>query len=54
MSLPRIVTRDEWLVARKQLLSKEKDLTRQRDALNAERRNLLRWSRSKRTTSSTA
>ncbi|MDQ6725184.1 MAG: DUF899 domain-containing protein [Actinomycetota bacterium] len=40
MSLPRIATRDEWLAARKELLAVEKDLTRQRDALNAERRNL--------------
>ncbi len=40
MSLPRIATREEWLAARKQLLAKEKDLTRQRDALNTERRNL--------------
>jgi predicted dithiol-disulfide oxidoreductase (DUF899 family) len=40
MSLPRIATREAWLAARKELLAKEKDLTRQRDALNAERRNL--------------
>src|SRR5436305_2045558 len=40
MSLPRSATRDEWLAARLDLLSKEKDLTRQRDALNVERRNL--------------
>ena len=40
MSLSRIATRDEWLVARTELLAKEKDLTRRRDALNAERRNL--------------
>ncbi len=40
MSLPKIVTRDAWLAARKELLAKEKDLTRQRDALNAERREL--------------
>ncbi|MBA2273445.1 MAG: DUF899 family protein, partial [Actinobacteria bacterium] len=40
MSLPKIATRDEWLIARKELLTKEKVLTRQRDALNAERRNL--------------
>lgn len=33
-----IVSREEWLVARKQLLAKEKELTRARDALNAERR----------------
>jgi predicted dithiol-disulfide oxidoreductase (DUF899 family) len=40
MSLPRISTREEWLAARKELLDKEKELTRQRDALNIERRNL--------------
>jgi predicted dithiol-disulfide oxidoreductase (DUF899 family) len=40
MSLPRIATRDEWLAARKDLLDKEKELTRQRDALSTERRNL--------------
>ena len=40
MSLPHVVTRDEWLVARKRLLAEEKELTRRRDALNAERRRL--------------
>jgi predicted dithiol-disulfide oxidoreductase (DUF899 family) len=40
MSLPRIATRDEWRVARARLLAKEKELTRQRDALNIERREL--------------
>jgi predicted dithiol-disulfide oxidoreductase (DUF899 family) len=40
MSLPPVVSRDEWLVARKELLAKEKEQTRQRDALNAERREL--------------
>ena len=40
MSLPHVVTRDEWLVARKELLAREKELTRARDALNAERRRL--------------
>ena len=40
MSLPPIATRDEWLAARKELLTKEKELTKQRDALNVERRNL--------------
>lgn len=38
--LPKIVTRDEWLAARKELLTKEKEATRARDALNAERRRL--------------
>ena len=40
MSLPHVVSRDEWLAARKQLLVKEKQATRARDALNAERRRL--------------
>ena len=40
MSLPNVVSRDEWLTARKELLAKEKELTRRRDALNAERRRL--------------
>jgi predicted dithiol-disulfide oxidoreductase (DUF899 family) len=40
MSLPNVVSRDDWLAARKTLLAKEKELTRQRDALNAERRML--------------
>ncbi len=40
MSLPRIATREEWLAARMELLAKEKNLTRQRDALSTERRNL--------------
>jgi predicted dithiol-disulfide oxidoreductase (DUF899 family) len=40
MTYPRIATRPEWLAARTDLLAKEKLLTRQRDALNAERRNL--------------
>lgn len=40
MSLPKVVSRDEWLAARKELLAKEKEFTRQRDTLNAERRML--------------
>src|SRR3954452_724407 len=40
MSLPKVATREEWLAARKALLAKEKDLTRQHDALSVERRNL--------------
>jgi len=40
MSLPRVVSRDEWVVARKQLLAREKALTRARDELNADRRRL--------------
>ena len=37
---PRIVTRDEWVAARKDLLIKEKAMTRAQDALSAERRRL--------------
>jgi predicted dithiol-disulfide oxidoreductase (DUF899 family) len=40
MSLPKIVTRAEWLRTRKELLDKEKDMTRQRDSLNTKRREL--------------
>jgi len=40
MSLPRIASREEWLEARTALLEKEKALTRARDALNTERREL--------------
>ncbi|MEU8225658.1 DUF899 domain-containing protein [Kribbella sp. NPDC048915] len=39
-NLPEVVTREEWLVARRELLAKEKELTRARDRLNAERRRL--------------
>jgi predicted dithiol-disulfide oxidoreductase (DUF899 family) len=35
-----VVSRSEWLKARKDLLAKEKDLTRQKDALNRERLSL--------------
>jgi len=35
-----VVSRDEWLVARKELLQKEKAFTRQRDQLSRERREL--------------
>ena len=37
---PRIVSREEWLAARKVLLEKEKKLTRERDAIAAKRRQL--------------
>jgi predicted dithiol-disulfide oxidoreductase (DUF899 family) len=37
---PRVVSQLEWLAARKELLAKEKEHTRQSDALAAERRNL--------------
>jgi predicted dithiol-disulfide oxidoreductase (DUF899 family) len=40
MNDPQIVSRDEWLAARVRLLTKEKELTRARDELNAERRRL--------------
>ena len=40
MTLPRIVSRDEWRAAREELLVREKIATRARDALNAERRRL--------------
>jgi predicted dithiol-disulfide oxidoreductase (DUF899 family) len=40
MSLPQVVTREEWLEARKSLLAEEKEVTRRRDALNAKRRRL--------------
>ena len=40
MTLPPIVSRDEWVLARKRILAKEKELTRQRDALSADRRRL--------------
>jgi predicted dithiol-disulfide oxidoreductase (DUF899 family) len=36
----QVVSQAEWIVARKQLLAKEKEFTRQQDALNAERRGL--------------
>jgi predicted dithiol-disulfide oxidoreductase (DUF899 family) len=36
----RVVSREEWLVARKALLGKEKELTRARDRVSAERRAL--------------
>src|SRR3954449_12544981 len=40
MSLPEIASRDEWLAARTELLEREKEMTRARDALNADRRRL--------------
>ncbi len=40
MSLPEVVSREQWLAARTQLLDQEKQLTRRRDALNAGRRRL--------------
>ena len=40
MTLPEVVSREEWLAARTALLAREKELTRQNDALNADRRRL--------------
>ncbi len=40
MKTPPIVTPQEWEAAREQLLVKEKELTRARDALAAERRRM--------------
>ena len=40
MSLPKVVSRADWLTARKELLQQEKELTRRRDALSAQRREL--------------
>ena len=40
MSLPEVVSRDEWTAARRELLVEEKALTRARDALAAERRRM--------------
>jgi predicted dithiol-disulfide oxidoreductase (DUF899 family) len=40
MYLPKVTSRQEWLQARKRLLAKEKEATRARDALRAERQAL--------------
>jgi len=40
MSLPDVVSREEWLAARVKLLDEEKALTRHHDRVNAERRRL--------------
>jgi predicted dithiol-disulfide oxidoreductase (DUF899 family) len=37
---PKVVSRAEWLAARRELLVKEKELTRARDAVSAQRREL--------------
>src|SRR6266480_3835496 len=42
MNLPPVVSPQEWNAAREQLLVKEKELTRARDALAAERRRMPR------------
>lgn len=40
INLPQVVSQDEWLAARKELLAKEKEATRARDVLRAERQVL--------------
>src|SRR6202521_2609374 len=40
MENPKVVSQAEWIAARKELLAKEKKLTRQRDELAAERQKL--------------
>ena len=40
MAFPEVVSREQWLEARRRLLVEEKNETRRRDALNAERRRL--------------
>ena len=40
MSLPQVVSRDEWRAARIELLAEEKEMTRARDALSTKRREL--------------
>jgi predicted dithiol-disulfide oxidoreductase (DUF899 family) len=40
MSDPQIATREQWLTARLELLTAEKELTRRRDEINAARRRL--------------
>src|SRR3954469_552519 len=40
MDLPQVVSEAEWRAAREALLAKEKEATRARDALAAERRRL--------------
>jgi predicted dithiol-disulfide oxidoreductase (DUF899 family) len=40
MSLPDVVSREQWLEARRRLLAREKEFTRSHDAINADRRRL--------------
>jgi predicted dithiol-disulfide oxidoreductase (DUF899 family) len=40
MSLPDVVSHEQWLEARRRLLAREKEFTRSHDALNADRRRL--------------
>mgnify|MGYP001292263664 FL=1 len=44
MENPKIVSHDEWIEARSAFLEKEKEFTRQRDAVSKARRNLP-WER---------
>src|SRR6202790_5878238 len=44
MTTHKIVSHEQWIDARKQLLAKEKDFTRARDALSRQRRDLP-WER---------
>ena len=37
---PQVVSQDQWLAARKQLLKKEKEFTKLRDELSRQRREL--------------
>ena len=39
-NFPEVVTREQWVSARKELLKKEKELTHHREQVNAERRSL--------------
>jgi predicted dithiol-disulfide oxidoreductase (DUF899 family) len=39
-NLPEVVSREQWLAARRELLAQEKELTRARDKVNAARRRL--------------
>jgi predicted dithiol-disulfide oxidoreductase (DUF899 family) len=42
MRTPKVVSNEEWLTARQELLAKEKEFTRQRDELSQQRRELPR------------
>src|SRR5215472_6683958 len=40
MNIPQVVSREQWLAARKDLLAREKEVTRAKDAVDAARRQL--------------
>jgi predicted dithiol-disulfide oxidoreductase (DUF899 family) len=40
MDTPQVVSPEEWLAARKELLAREKEVTRAKDAVDAGRRSL--------------